>query len=100
MKRLKIKKNFMTVPAAIKELEKIEMVKRNDSIYKLDNAITKNQKMILNSFGISLDDMQKESDKISTILSNANNIIRECDAGDDDNAEEEINDYFGYEIVK
>lgn len=97
MRRLNIRKNFMTVPAAIKELEKIEMVKRNNHIYKLDNAITKNQKIILNSFGISLDDIQKEADKISNILSNSNNTISECDAGDDYDAETEINDCLEYE---
>lgn len=94
MLRLNIKKNFMTVPAAINELEKIEMVRRNDSIYKLDNAITKNQKIILHSFGISLDDMQKEADKISAILSNANNTISEYNSGDEEDAETEINECF------
>lgn len=46
------KSNYMTVPAALKELEKIEMVKRLDGVYRLDHAVTKNQKEILKAFGI------------------------------------------------
>jgi transposase len=44
--------NYMTVPAAIGELEKIEMVRQADNIYRLDHAITAHQKTILNAFGI------------------------------------------------
>ena len=37
----------MTVPAAIRELEKIEMVRRNGGgSYKLDHAVTKTKKII------------------------------------------------------
>ncbi len=46
------KSNYMTVPAALKELEKIEMVKRLDGIYRLDHAVSSNQKEILKAFGI------------------------------------------------
>jgi len=46
------KSNYMTVPAALKELEKIEMVKRLDGIYRLDHAVSSNQKKILKAFGI------------------------------------------------
>lgn len=34
-----------TVPAAIRELEKIEMVRRSGGNYKLDHAVTKKHKM-------------------------------------------------------
>ena len=43
---------FMTVPTEIRELEKIEMVRRNDKNYKLDHVVTKTQKTILSSFGL------------------------------------------------
>ena len=46
------KANYMTVPAAIKELEKIEMIMQLDNRYRLDHAVTANQKAILNRFGI------------------------------------------------
>lgn len=38
----------MTVPAAIKELEKIELTRQADNVYRLDHAVTKTQKNILN----------------------------------------------------
>ena len=46
------KANYMTVPAAIKELEKIEMIRQLDNRYRLDHAVTANQKAILKAFGI------------------------------------------------
>lgn len=42
----------MTVPAALKELEKIEMVRQLDNVYRLDHAVTAVQKKILKAFGI------------------------------------------------
>jgi len=47
------KSNYMTVPAAIKELEKIEMIRQLDNRYRLDHAVTANQKSILKAFGIN-----------------------------------------------
>ena len=47
------KQNYMTVPAAIKELEKIEMSRQSDGVYRLDHAVTATQKAILNAFKIS-----------------------------------------------
>jgi transposase len=44
--------NYMTVPAAIGELEKIEVIRQADNIYRLDHAVTAHQKTILNAFGI------------------------------------------------
>ena len=41
MLRMESRQKFMTVPAAIRELEKIEMVRRNGGSYKLDHAVTK-----------------------------------------------------------
>ena len=55
MLRMEAKQKYMTVPAAIRELEKIEMVRRNGGTYKLDHAVTKTQKIILSSFGLDAD---------------------------------------------
>lgn len=52
MKNLGKKPNYMTVPAAIKELEKIEMTRQLDNVYRLDHAVTKAQKTILKAFGM------------------------------------------------
>ena len=46
------KANYMTVPAAMRELEKIEMIKGGDGIYRLDHAVTATQKEILRAFGL------------------------------------------------
>ena len=51
-KRIEKAPNHMTVPAAIRELEKIEMVRLTDGLYRLDHAVTKTQKDILQAFSI------------------------------------------------
>jgi transposase len=51
MKEMAKKPNFMTVPASLKELEKIEMVRQMDNVYRLDHAVTATQKTILKAFG-------------------------------------------------
>lgn len=60
MIRMETKQKYMTVPSAIRELEKIEMVRRNGRNYKLDHAVTRTQKLILNSFGLDETDIKKE----------------------------------------
>ena len=52
LERIDESQNHMTVPAAISELEKIEMIRGHDRIYRLDHALTKTQKTILDAFGI------------------------------------------------
>ena len=47
------KENYMTVPAAIHELEKIEIVRQTDGEYYRDHAVTATQKSILKAFGLS-----------------------------------------------
>lgn len=42
----------MTVPAAMRELEKIEMMRRGDDKYALYHAVTATQKEILRAFGL------------------------------------------------
>ena len=46
------KPNYFTVPAAIRELEKIELSRHLDNVYRMDHAVTKAQKEILSAFGI------------------------------------------------
>jgi len=46
------KANYTNVPASIKELEKIEMIRLLDDVYRLDHAVTANQKAVLKAFGI------------------------------------------------
>lgn len=49
----------MTVPAAIKELEKIEMISIMDKAYRQNHAVTKTQRSILKAFGIDAAYMKK-----------------------------------------
>ena len=53
MHRSEKKDNFMTVPAALKELEKIEMIRQADGNYRLDHAVTATQKEILKAFDLT-----------------------------------------------
>lgn len=53
MQKRNKKENFMTVPAALKELEKIEMIRQMDGVYRLDHAVTAAQKKILQAFDMT-----------------------------------------------
>lgn len=70
MQRLEGRLNYMTVPAAIRELEKIEMVRRNNGRYKLDHAVTRKQKNILSSFGLDETGIRDAASSISNLLFN------------------------------
>jgi len=75
MLRMEAKQKYMTVPAAIRELEKIEMVRRNGRTYKLDPAITKTQKIILSSFGLDADSVICSADEISKLLATSQSLM-------------------------
>lgn len=60
--------NDMTVPAALKELEKTVMIRHLDGIYRLDHAITKMQKTILDSFGLTEANVRYHAQEIGKIL--------------------------------
>lgn len=62
------KQNYMTVPAAIRELEKIEMIKQLDSIYRMDHAVTATQKTILKAFFVDSDYIKQTVAEISQVL--------------------------------
>lgn len=60
--------NYMTVPAALKELEKIVMIRHLDGVYRLDHAVTKNQKTILSAFGMDAENVQYQAKEIGKVL--------------------------------
>lgn len=68
MGRMDKKQNYMTVPAALKELEKIELLKGGDGEYILDYAVTATQKAILNAFDMTSENVQKQAREISSDL--------------------------------
>ena len=68
MERIHESPNYMTVPAAIRELEKIEMIRGHDQIYRLDHAVTKTQKTILGAFGMDAAYVKNRANRISEQL--------------------------------
>ena len=87
--RLDANPNYLTVPAAIRELEKIEMVRRNNGRYILDHAVTKKQKVILSSFGLSDENVKQTAAEISQLLASSKALPT---ADDSDNIEKEDED--------
>lgn len=51
----------MKVPAALRELEKIEMIRGADNEYRLDHAVTATQKAILAAFDMTAQDIKRMS---------------------------------------
>lgn len=66
------KHNFMTVPAAIRELEKIEMLRQSDLSYRLDHAVTATQKEILKAFNMTARNVTEQAVAINEDLQSIN----------------------------
>ena len=52
----------------IEELEKIEMSRQLDKVYRLDHAVTKTQKVILSAFDMDWNYVKYRAENISRIL--------------------------------
>lgn len=65
--------NYMTVPAALKELEKIVMIRQLDGVYRLDHAVTARQKTILSAFGMNEANVRYRANEIGEVLKTQNN---------------------------
>lgn len=72
MRKLDKRPDFMTVPAALKELEKIEMVRLTDNKYRLDHAVT----TTLKAFGIDASIIKHYAEEISIKLEEAKEMVR------------------------
>ncbi|MCR5089281.1 MAG: transposase [Oscillospiraceae bacterium] len=68
VRRIEKKQNYMTVPAALKELEKIELIKGGDGEYIQDHAVTATQKAILKAFGMTAENVGKQAREIASDL--------------------------------
>lgn len=88
MKEMAKKPNYMTVPAALKELEKIEMVQQMDNVYRLDHALTATQKTILKAFGIDENYIRANAARLSELLKVA--AMAERDEEDDAYEEDDL----------
>ncbi len=78
------KPNFMTVPAALRELEKIELIRQPGGNYRLDHAVTATQKTILGAFGINADAARKKALIIGKELMKAAKPEKEDNDGTDE----------------
>jgi hypothetical protein len=74
VEKLEKRPNYMTVPAAVRELEKIEMIKGLDGRYRLDHAVTATQKTILGAFGMDSNSIRKDANKLSEVLYGIENV--------------------------
>lgn len=63
-----MKMNYLDVPAAIRELEKIEMIRYSDRVYRLSHAVTATQKTILKAFGLDENYIKTRSKELSIQL--------------------------------
>ena len=95
MLRMETRQNYLTVPKAVRELEKIEMVRRNAGLYRLDHAITKKQKIILSSFGISGEDIRTTAAQIAGQLKKNQSMLPDPE----DETEGEEVDYDGEDEI-
>jgi transposase len=89
--RLDLKRNYMIVPAALRELEKIEMVRRSTGEYRLDHAVTKTQKTILQAFGLDERYVQQKATEIGKLLENSSSMlhISHENGGDEDGTDQD-----------
>lgn len=87
MIRMDARQKYLTVPASIRELEKIEMVRRSNKVYKLDHAVTRTQKVILSSFGLDETDIKKSAEEYGRLLVLSQSFITKEEP---DDGEEEI----------
>ena len=94
MLRLETRSNFMTVPATLRELEKIEMVRRSNGQYRLDHAVSKKQKTILSAFGLSDRDIRVIATEISNLLVTNQSLRNMIDAKEEESYGEDTFDNF------
>jgi transposase len=88
--RIESRPNYMTVPEAIRELEKIEMVRRNNGTYRLDHAVTRRQKTILNAFGLDEEYVRLKATEIGSLLADGRSLMdSDRNEGDDEDGENE-----------
>ena len=65
--------NIFSVPEAIKQLEKVEMIKYNDT-YRLSSALSRNQKKLLKAFNMNSGSILMEAQYIANILKNTHEM--------------------------
>ena len=67
-KGLAKKPNYLTVPAAIRELEKIELIRQSNWGYRMDYAVTATQKEILKAFNMTAANIRTQAAAMNEYL--------------------------------
>ncbi|WP_417029907.1 transposase [Blautia sp.] len=62
------KPNYLIVPAAIRELEKIELIRQSDWGYRMDYAVTATQKEILKAFNMTAANIRTQAAAMNEYL--------------------------------
>ena len=91
MLKIETNPNYLTVPAALRELEKIEMVKRSNGRYRLDHAVSKRQKTILSAFGLDNMDIRNTAVQIGNLLADNQSLLESAAREDGEDGQNEIN---------
>ncbi len=94
MLRTETNPKYMTVPAALQKLEKIELVRLSNGRYRLDHAVTKKQKAILSAFGMPDEDIRAIAVEIGDLLDNSRSLIDSEPTEEEDNDGEDTYDIF------
>ncbi|GHN31778.1 hypothetical protein ME790_08490 [Lactobacillus delbrueckii] len=81
------KPNYLSVPSALKELEKIELIRQPNGNYKLDHAVTATQKVVLGAFGLDEEWIKAQARQIGKDIQNA--AMPEEQKDNDEDAENE-----------
>jgi len=90
--------NYMNVVSVLGELEKIELIRIGDGVYRLDHAITARQKDILSVFGLDANDMKDRCRALSQTLAVIDNrTVRAGDNPDPDIYDDRADDETGEE---
>ena len=64
-------KMYIKLKEEMKKLDKIEMVRQLDNIYRLEHAVTANQKVILKAFGLDANSIKYFASELSKELKKA-----------------------------
>ena len=75
--RSETKQNFLTVPAALRELEKIEMIRMWNNEYCFNYAITATQRKILKAFDLTPANIKDQAKLLAAELKEIEEIDRE-----------------------
>ncbi len=94
MLRTETNPKYMTASAALRELEKIELVMRSNGRYRLDHAVTQKQKAILSAFRIPDEDISAIAVEIVDLLDNSRSLIDSEPTEEEDDDGEDTYDIF------